>query len=322
MEVLVYGSAAETAIGRMCERGFEATGHDVTYVERDPPSLPLIGDVAVSRVHDAFERAVQSNDPDLVFVIKGYDLPRNRIERIGNATSGTVVNWNPDNPYQVRSTPREATTYLTALPAYDLVLTWGAFLVEKLEAAGANAVETLPFAYDPEIHYPANPRAKFDCEVAFFGHYSPKREQFLSALTDFDLQVWGNGWRFKCFDRDVRRCYQGPALGTEDYAAGMASADLVVNVVADHNLPSHNMRTFEIPATGSAMVTTRSDGQDRFFPEGEACAMYDDPAELADVVARYLADPDKRRSLAAAARERVEGHAYADRMGRVVSLLT
>lgn len=319
MRVLVYGDEAETALGRMCARGFESLGHEVRYVGRDPRTFPFIGAININEVHSRFESVATESRFDIILVIKGYNISRERLERIRHSEEVVLCNWNPDNPYQVRSEKQLSSNYFDTLPAYDIVFSWGEFLREPLRKDGADDVRHLPFAYDPELHYPAESCDKYDCEVAFLGHYSAKREQYLKEIVDFDFQLRGNMWRWKCFDWSLRRRYQGPALGYPEYTQAMVSADIVINIVADHNLPEHNMRTFEAPASGSMMITTHSKGQQRFFPEDNACAMYHDPSDLRDVVAQYLEDDEERKAIAARGRERVEDHTYEARMAELVN---
>lgn len=322
MHVMVYGSPSSTALGRMCARGFRQLGHEVRYFGRDPISLPVVGDLNMASVVSNFREEAVAADPDLILVVKGYDLPHDAVESIADRTDAVVVNWNPDNPYQVRSTPKRAETYLDALDAYDRVFTWGEFLVPQLRRDGATAVSYLPFGFDPEIHRVTDPRQKYDCTVAFLGHHSPKRERYLSALTEFDLLVYGNGWRHHCFDRDLRAAHRGPALGATEYARAMASADIVLNIVADHNIPAHNMRTFEVPATESFMLTTRTDGQRQYFPDGEACVMYESPSDLRDAVEAYEDRPERRAEIESRGSALVEDHTYTDRMRRLLDIVT
>lgn len=319
MRVLVYGATAETAMGRMCARALEEIGHEVGYFERNSIHLPLVGKYSLNSTHNGLEQTVVEEEVNALLVIKGYDLSHERLKRIWESTEATLLNWNPDNPYQVRSKQQHATDYLDTLSVYDVVFTWGEFLITTLEEDGGTDVRYLPFAHDPSYHYPADPRAEYNCEVAFLGHYSSKREQYLSSLTEFDFQVRGNMWRWKCFDLSLRRAYQSPALGHPEYARAMASADIIVNVVADHNIPAQNMRTFEAPASGTLMVTTRTEGQQRYFPDEEACVMYDDPEELREVVAYYLDDDEEREAIAARGQEYVQEHTYADRMRKLVA---
>jgi spore maturation protein CgeB len=314
MDILIYGKPGEMALGKMCERGFEKLLHNVEYFPNDPQSAPLVGPININSVNQEFADYVIKEDPNLVLVMKGYNLSCTTLERIQSHSTATVVNWNPDNPFQVRSEKKEATTYLDALPAYDTVFTWSRFLKRRLKSRGAKKVAYLPFGWDSTLHQPMDPDQRFDCEVMFLGIWSSKRQRHLSALTDFDFHLRGNYWKLRCWDFSLRRCHRGGKLDGRDYARAMSSADIVVNVVADHNLPDHNMRTFEVPATGSMLVTTRTTGQQRFFEDEQEIVMYDDPDELKEKVGYYIENNQERESIAERGYEAVQEHSYVARM--------
>ena len=48
------------------------------------------------------------------------------------------------------------------------------------------------------------------------------------------------------------------------------------------------MKTFEIPAMGGLMTTKRTKEQEYFFPENEACLMYQDLNELKTKIRKVL----------------------------------
>lgn len=318
MDILVYGVEGENTLGRMCKRGFEANGHRVEYFARTQWPLGLRWLLNGRGTEDVVEAAA-TFDPELVLIVHGRNLDRETIQDIRGVSNAMVVNWYPDNPFAERSEKRRDTAYLDTVPAYDLVFIWGKHLLEPLRDCGAEQVQYLPFGFDPSLHRPLDPSPEFECDVIFLGHWSKKRESFLSALTEFDLNVYGNGWFRKCRTMDLRRAHEGKALQGEAYARAMSSSKIVVNVVADHNLPSHNMRTFEVPATESLMLTTRTDGQKDFFEEDQEVAMYESPEELRQKAEYYLDEDEKREMVAVKGLRTVKGHEYARRMQQVVN---
>lgn len=321
--ILIRGSGRVQALGKMCERALVAHGHTTSYFERSYPHLlvqraanrhPLIKDTLSTLRGKAFVRRARSFDPHLILVLKGYDLDRGVLERAKQVSDAVTVNWNPDNPFQVRAQRTRADTYLDSLPAYDLSCIWGDFLVNDLRREGANRVAVLPFAHDPTLHYPATPAPEYECDVSFVGHWSEKRERLIASLTDFDLGVWGPGWADNCGTASLQSALRGGSLNGTEYIRAMSSADAVVNVLGDHNLPSHNMRTFEAPASGSLTVTERTPGQAAFFTEDDDVAMYDDPVELAETVGYYLENDAERERVAANGYAAVQPHTYEARM--------
>ena len=84
-------------------------------------------------------------------------------------------------------------------------------------------------------------------------------------------------------------------------------------MLSPHNVPGHNMRTFEIPASGAVMLATYTAEQARFFPEGEAAWYYRSPGELDDLLDRLLADAELRERTAQAALKVTRDHDYVQR---------
>jgi spore maturation protein CgeB len=69
------------------------------------------------------------------------------------------------------------------------------------------------------------------------------------------------------------------------------SAVVSLNIVDDLNMPGHNMRSWEIPASGGVMLSTYTAEQAEFFPEGEAALYYRTPGELDAILAKAKGDP-------------------------------
>ena len=82
------------------------------------------------------------------------------------------------------------------------------------------------------------------------------------------------------------------------------SARVGVNVLDPQNLIGHNMRTWELPATGTASVVTRTDDHEALFGAGGA-VLVDRPEQLRAAVDRLLADENEREAVGRAGREAV-----------------
>lgn len=319
--VVIAGKDRPTSLGRMCARGFRELNHDVTFVNTAPKTIPILGTkVGVPRMRRRFVETIAEVQPDLVFVIKGAELDPGTIERAKAVSDAVVCNWNPDNPFMARSTSRRLQTYLDALGCYDVAFIWSRELFDDLRAEGNREVRHLPFAYDPSIHHSVPPSKAYKSDVVFLGHWSEKRQRYLSSLLDLEIElaIYGNGWRRRCFDRALRRRVRDSAVFGEEYSRVMCSADIVLNIVADHNLEAYNMKSFEIPATGSFMLTSRTDGQRRLYGEGDGIACFETPEELRDKVQQYLDDDTMRTRIAKRGADIVSDHTYRNRMQSVI----
>lgn len=73
------------------------------------------------------------------------------------------------------------------------------------------------------------------------------------------------------------------------------------------------MRTFEIPAMGGLMLTNRTEEQQEFFPENEACYMYGSMDELKGKIDCILANRQEADRVRARGMELVQSHSYTNR---------
>jgi spore maturation protein CgeB len=94
----------------------------------------------------------------------------------------------------------------------------------------------------------------------------------------------------------------------------------VLNFLREQNKGAHNMRTFEIPATGAFQLATRSEEHLAWFAEGREIACFETSHELMSQVAYYLEHDTERDQIAQAGHRCLEEghHTYADRMKQVL----
>lgn len=322
--LIADGDHHSYTLGRMCARGFASLAQEVRYVGTDTHTIPFWGkNVGVGRMRQRFIKAVARTDPDVVFVIKGQNLPRSTIQEARAMSDACFCNWNPDNPFMTRSSERTLDTYLDALPEYDVCFIWSEELFPDLYDRGSQHVEHLAFGFDPTVHYPAPVKDEYEADVAFVGHTSQKRMCYIKALTelDVDVAIYGDYWKRPSVPPRIREHVRDGTVYGEDYNRAFCSADVVVNVVSDHNLEAYNMRTFEIPATDSFMLTTDTKCQRSIFPADECAAYFDSRETLKRKVRYYLTNDDERETIAAAGSTAVSGRSYENRMQTVLETI-
>ena len=81
------------------------------------------------------------------------------------------------------------------------------------------------------------------------------------------------------------------------------------------------MRTFEIPATRTAMLTTRSKEQCQMLAEGSEIECFASSKELLEKIRFLKEDLDHARSVAVRGYERVREETYAKRVRTMLEIL-
>jgi spore maturation protein CgeB len=257
---------------------------------------------------------------DLIVLFKGMEFRAKTLHRLRGTQPGAVwVNINPDDPFNDSSVASTNANVVASAPFFDAYFIWSHRVAERLRVAGCGNVHYLPFGYDPLLHSPALfSTPPLQDLVTFVGAWDPEREAILNNLGGINLKVYGTGWTRVSARSHLRDKITPVAVFGEELARIVARSSISLNLLRTQNAGSHNMRTFEIPAMGGLMLTTRSREQHDFFPEGEGCFMFGTPADLGASIRHILERPE------AAARVRLAGsrmalqHSYSSRAAAVL----
>ncbi len=272
--------------------------------------IDAIAAVPLARV---LERRLSALDPDLVVVVKGRFIDATCIDRLRRRVRGPIVNYYPDDPLWPGHDDRRL---LAALQRYDEVVVWGERVAEGLQRLGISS-RVVPFGYDPTSYAPPRDRVAPRYDVVLVGQRYAAREAFVEPLADLRLLVSGVGWDAAQADV-VRRLATTRTYSAAEINRLYAQAAFGLNILSPWNLPAHNMRTFEIPATGTAMVVTRTPEHERLFGE-DGAVLVDEPAEARARILELLDDEEELRRLGERGRERVAPFTYARRMEELLA---
>lgn len=262
----------------------------------------------------------------VIIVFKGMELTRRVIERCREITGKAIwVNLNPDDPFNIASRGSSNNDVLESLPCYDVYCIWSKGIAERLRRLGCRHVFYLPFGFDEESHVPPGKSGlAANRTVSFVGTWDKEREEVLTAISSFNLCIYGENWgrvsRKSPLDGKI---IKGTVFGPE-LARIINGSTVSINLLRPQNKGSHNMRTFEIPAMGGLMLTTRSEEQNEFFPEGTASYMFGDVNELKEKITEIFENEAAAGSVRARGRSFVMEHSYTRRaeclMSEIASL--
>jgi hypothetical protein len=264
---------------------------------------------------------VRAVRPSFVLAFKAAFLNPETIRRIRIDEGFPIANYYPDNPYcgvplDPRKTSAQRRDIIECLKEYNRVFTWEKGLVARLTADRVSAAY-LPFGVDPEMFQPLEAIPCHSCgashDVAFIGLHTAVRQQHLDAVRNHSVAIWGPGWgRAQKRFRNRHVIHEHRTFGL-DAAKVYSSTKISLNLLNRENIPGHNMRTFEIPASGGVMLATYTEAQAEFFPEGEASWYYRDPGELDDLIERLLRNGQALEQTRQRALEIAKNHTYYQR---------
>lgn len=303
MRITVLGALGPGQLADSLTYGLRTLGHEVSAVS-DKPLIPAarLGRLLARRRPQLLRwsgqrqqlelgRAVIATRPALVLAVKSPYLQAEIIDRIRAGTAAHMFNWYPDNPFvnYGQGAP------LSALRHYDRIIVFSPSLAERVKKTLKVDAQYIPFGFDPRYYFPAPQPRDVKTDVAFVGQCRRERAALVSTLiaAGFAVRVAGPGWDAAA--EPVRAAWRpGPTWGV-DAARLYHEARVGLNDLhRKSNAHSHNMRTWEIPATGTPMATTDSPHQRELLRDIPGVSFYTGQRDLPTVVENLIVSAAQR----------------------------
>ena len=325
--ILIVGVAQRTSLEQMYLRAFQANGCrevDLLDVEANRPDwsqnrlinrfLPQIGNNWASQRLLTHLRGCK-NRYRWIIIFKGMQFSRQILEECRRlAPAALWININPDDPYNQLSRAASNSNVIDSLSFFDAYCIWSQMIAERLRIDGCKKVIYLPFGYDSTNHVIHKRQHQVSvARISFIGSWDKERDAILAQLSGYDFCIYGNGWNRAAYHFPLRASLAYRDVFGAEMATLIASSDICLNLLRPQNRGSHNRRTFELPAMGGLMLTSRTAEQQEFFPENEACFMYADITEMKEKIEFILANKQAADQVRARGMERVWEHSYTNR---------
>ncbi|HWR52678.1 MAG TPA: glycosyltransferase [Bryobacteraceae bacterium] len=317
-------------------RALAERGHSVTFYEpdayerqahRDIPDPDWARVVVYPATQEAVERQLEAaRGADLVVKASGVGVFDEFLERAVAELRGPgtlAAFWDVDAPATLdRVHGNPADPFLSLIPRYDLVLTYGGGppVVAAYRALGARHCVPVYNALDPDTHHPVQPDLRFAGDLGFLGNRLPDREARVAefflraaeALPKRTFLLGGNGWQDRPMPSNVR------VLGhmyTRDHNAFNCTPLAVLNISRESMARygySPATRVFEAAGAAACVITDAWTGLELFLEPGREALVARDGQDVASLVASLTADRARRIGEAAYRRVLAE-HTYAHR---------
>jgi spore maturation protein CgeB len=329
LKLVVFGLTLSSSWGnghattyRALLKAFAASGHDVTFFERDESWYADNRDLAVpdfcqlilyKGVRDLarFERTIEEADAIILgsFVRDGVTLAKKVCAR-GEAV---IAFYDIDTPVTMAKLADSACGYLSpeTIPEFDLYLsfTGGPFLKRMEKRYGAKRAVPLYCSVDETLYRPVTAKKRWD--LSYIGTYSADRQSTLARLLietarrrpDMTFAVAGPQYPDDIAWPDNVERFEH--VSPDDHAAFYAASRFTLNVTRRDMIEagySPSVRLFEAGACGCPVLSDDWNGLDTLFEPGREIIICENTADA--LAALAMPDP-ARSSIAKAYRHRV-----------------
>lgn len=285
---------------------------------KNPKFNTVLKNIIGSRlINYSLLRTAENFKPDLIFMLKADNITPKILKKIKtNNKNIKIINFYPDNPFTFWNGNSNANVLLS-LPIYDLFLIWAHQLIPILYSAGAKNVCYFPFGFDQdifsqEIKITNNDINTYQSDVCFVGTWDPEREALLTQLMHripkLKLAISGNRWNENLPQNSILKTYlKGCAIYGIDMMKAFRLSKIVLNFIRKQNLDAHNMRTIEVAACRSFLLTQRTKEQaELLFEEGVSIECFEDIDELVSKIDFYLSNHEARDKITQTGHEKAQ----------------
>ncbi len=350
MRILVVGDWHSELHETVVQSALKALGHDVegfawcTYFRAQTPRSGAFGKLfkriqnkfvagpAIRRINLDLMAKVRQFQPEMVFIYRGTHIKKRTVEMIRHEVPGCVVMaYNNDDPFAPAQPRYLWRHFLSAVPSYDIVYAYRHHNLAELTDAGARRVDLLRSWYVPQRNHPVDvapdEQDRFESDIVFVGHFEPdQRLEYLEEIVrcGFHLKLFGPGYDWDpVISKSQALSSQAPVklVWGDDYNKALCGAKIALCFFSKLNRDTYTRRCFEIPATGTLLLSEYSSDLATLFTEDVEAAFFRTKEEMIEKIRFYLQDTMARQAVASAGQRRVmrDGHDVQSRMAKVVA---
>ncbi|RLF20240.1 MAG: hypothetical protein DRM97_07830 [Thermoprotei archaeon] len=262
--------------------------------------------------------------PDLCLIVKGEFLSKQMLEEIHEYCN--IPLYDTDVPRFILKTGSLIEILLSthlqeALDYIDLIATPSKKCVQIYQKLGARKAVHIPFACNPQMHYVPLREKKLKT-VLFAGALYPRRTKILRELIKRRLPIMiytGSKIQSKLLNKWVRK----PVWGRK-FALLHNISRIGLNIHIESDLTwKANMRTFEIPASGTLLLTDNTEVVKEYFIPRKEIETWDTFDELIEKIDYYLSLSleDILSMIENGQKRAIKEHTYGHRMMRLIESL-
>jgi spore maturation protein CgeB len=252
-----------------------------------------------TKINSGLLEKVKTYNPDIIWIFKGVEITVETLQKIKKNTSAKLVNYNPDHPFIRVFQSSGGKNIEDCVPLYDLHFCYSASLCEEIRTRFNIPTVQLPFGFEIDKHTFSIASEQNEIKkVAFVGSADKYRTEIIKFLAQNNIQVdvYGyNNWEnFLKADQFIQIF---DCVEEDEFWKTLSKYRVQLNVFRPHNVGSHNMRTFEIPAIGGIQLAPNSKEHSTFFEPQKNIFLYDSLDQLLMQVKYLLSLSDESAAL-------------------------
>lgn len=235
-----------------------------------------------ARVNSELINYCNLSKPTYLWVFKGVEIFPSTLERL-KKMGILLINYNPDHPFIRTSIAHGAANIPMSVPIYDIYFSYRKDLVQEIKTKYKVATEWLPFGFELDAkQYSENAKLQEINKVCFIGTPDKERTEQLIKIANqgFKIDLYSLTYPDKKKLQSHKNIELFSVVLNNEFWQTMYKYRVHLNFLREHNIGSHNQRTFETPGAGAILLTPKNEEQMSFFEPNDEMFFYDDSEDL------------------------------------------
>lgn len=269
--------------------------------------------------------------PDLIFVYRGTHVKPKTISKIKFILpSCKVFGYNNDDPFSSGHPYWLWRLFMKCIPLYDLMFVYRHHNLKDFMKKKANSVALLRSWFIPELNFKIKlskkEKLKYECDVVFVGHY--ENDGRLECLEEIvkkghNLRIFGppNEWnKILRQSKILKHLEPVHQVWNLEYNKIISGAKIALCFFSKLNRDTYTRRCFEIPASGTMLLSEYSKDLTTIFNKGKEIDLFKSKNQLIKKINFYLQNDEIRKKIAKNGYLKVnkDGHDIVSRMSLVI----
>ncbi|WP_333673696.1 CgeB family protein [Streptococcus parasuis] len=252
----------------------------------------------LNSMNKAIENFIEKSDYDIAIINKGIVISPKLVKSIKEKSNKNYILHYSADPTLITHKTRYFTN---SIPFYDLCVTTKSYEIELYPQYNPKRVEFINQGYDKsfvEIAKKSNKR-EYLYDVVFIGrleeHYAKALREVIKITEN--VAFWGPWEKQIRLYPDLAKFWKGSSVFGEEYVLKLREGRICLGLLCKYHPDQSTTRTFEIPASGSFMLTERTAEHESLFIDGQEAVFFDTYHDLGQKVRYYLDNENIRKKI-------------------------
>jgi spore maturation protein CgeB len=284
--------------------------------------------LSIIKLNNELLKKVADFEPDFIFVYRGKHIsPKTLLQIKQKYPNIKLFNYNNDDAFSEKYPSYFWNLYKKSIKYYDHVFCYRKKNVDDLNNIGYNNTSLLLPCYIKENNFKiqnTNSQNKF--QIVFIGHFEDDgRDEFLKMIIEkkYKLGLFGTGWEnSKYYSFFIENLGTINRLDSESYNETLNNSKIALVFMSKLNNDEYTRRCFEIPATGSVMVSERMPALMKIFKENEEIIFFNNTNDFLSKIETLLNNPTEIEKISINALLKLKNgkHELTDRINEIIKI--